>query len=96
MRTGTDDAAIEDETEEAPKTTSTEAPATTMTAATTATTTATVGTTSGGSDETAIRVKQAVMQGYVGESCTECGNFTLVRNGTCLKCNTCGATTGCS
>ena len=31
-----------------------------------------------------------------GESCTECGNFTLVRNGTCLKCDTCGGTSGCS
>lgn len=34
--------------------------------------------------------------GYEGEACPECQNFTLVRNGTCLKCNTCGATTGCS
>jgi predicted RNA-binding Zn-ribbon protein involved in translation (DUF1610 family) len=25
------------------------------------------------------------MKGYVGESCPECGNFTMVRNGTCLK-----------
>ena len=40
--------------------------------------------------------KQARMQGYEGENCNECGNFTLVRNGTCLKCNTCGSTTGCS
>lgn len=31
---------------------------------------------------------------YVGEACGECANFTLVRNGTCLKCDTCGATTG--
>ena len=38
----------------------------------------------------------AKMQGYEGESCPECHNFTLVRNGTCLKCDTCGATTGCS
>ena len=38
----------------------------------------------------------ARMQGYEGESCTTCGNFTLVRNGTCLKCTTCGDTTGCS
>ncbi|MCW5698493.1 MAG: vitamin B12-dependent ribonucleotide reductase [Rhodospirillales bacterium] len=38
----------------------------------------------------------AMMQGYEGDSCSECGNFTLVRNGTCLKCVTCGATTGCS
>ena len=36
------------------------------------------------------------MQGYEGDSCGECGNFTLVRNGTCLKCMTCGSTTGCS
>jgi ribonucleoside-diphosphate reductase alpha chain len=38
----------------------------------------------------------ARMQGYEGDPCGECGNFTLVRNGTCLKCNTCGSTTGCS
>jgi len=47
-------------------------------------------------DQTADRVKQARMQGYEGEACPECQNFTLVRNGTCLKCNTCGGTTGCS
>ncbi len=39
---------------------------------------------------------QARMQGYEGDPCGECGNFTLVRNGTCLKCNTCGGTSGCS
>ena len=44
----------------------------------------------------ASQVQQARMQGYEGENCNECGNFTLVRNGTCLKCNTCGSTTGCS
>jgi ribonucleoside-diphosphate reductase alpha chain len=38
----------------------------------------------------------AKMLGYEGDSCSECGNFTLVRNGTCLKCVTCGSTTGCS
>ena len=36
------------------------------------------------------------MTGYVGESCPECGNFTMVRNGICLKRDTCGGTTGCS
>lgn len=41
------------------------------------------------------RVK-AKMQGYEGEACGECGNYTLVRNGTCMKCNTCGSTSGCS
>jgi ribonucleoside-diphosphate reductase alpha chain len=38
----------------------------------------------------------ARLRGYQGDACGECGNFTLVRNGTCLKCDTCGATTGCS
>ena len=33
---------------------------------------------------------EAKMKGYVGEACPECANFTLVRNGTCLKCDTCG------
>ncbi|KQT80616.1 vitamin B12-dependent ribonucleotide reductase [Methylobacterium sp. Leaf466] len=42
------------------------------------------------------RRAEAKMKGYVGESCPECANFTLVRNGTCLKCDTCGGTTGCS
>ena len=56
----------------------------------------TVARTSAASDETATRVQQARMQGYEGEACPECQNFTLVRNGTCLKCNTCGGTTGCS
>ena len=39
---------------------------------------------------------KAKMQGYEGEACADCGNYTLVRNGTCMKCNTCGATSGCS
>jgi ribonucleoside-diphosphate reductase alpha chain len=39
---------------------------------------------------------RARMQGFEGEACGECGNYTLVRNGTCMKCNTCGATSGCS
>ncbi|PWJ19209.1 vitamin B12-dependent ribonucleotide reductase [Jannaschia seohaensis] len=39
---------------------------------------------------------KAKMQGYEGEACGECGNYTLVRNGTCMKCNTCGSTSGCS
>jgi ribonucleoside-diphosphate reductase alpha chain len=42
------------------------------------------------------RVAEARMKGYEGEDCRECGNFTLVRNGTCLKCDTCGGTSGCS
>ena len=44
----------------------------------------------------AERSAAARMAGYQGDACPECGNFTLVRNGTCLKCDTCGGTTGCS
>ena len=67
------------------------APATVATIAPAAQTTASTA-----SSVTADRVQQARMQGYEGEACPECQNFTLVRNGTCLKCNTCGGTTGCS
>jgi len=41
-------------------------------------------------------VHMARMKGYEGDACGECGNFTLLRNGTCMKCDTCGATNGCS
>ncbi|WP_306118221.1 MULTISPECIES: vitamin B12-dependent ribonucleotide reductase [unclassified Roseitalea] len=44
----------------------------------------------------AERRMQAMMAGYTGDMCGECSNFTMVRNGTCLKCDTCGATSGCS
>ena len=39
---------------------------------------------------------EAKFKGFEGDACPECGNFTMVRNGTCLKCTTCGGTTGCS
>jgi ribonucleoside-diphosphate reductase alpha chain len=42
------------------------------------------------------KIREARMKGYEGDACGECGNFTLVRNGTCMKCATCGATSGCS
>jgi ribonucleoside-diphosphate reductase alpha chain len=42
------------------------------------------------------RIRSPRMKGYEGDSCAECGNLTLIRNGTCLKCDTCGATSGCS
>jgi ribonucleoside-diphosphate reductase alpha chain len=48
------------------------------------------------SDQEADRRAEARVKGYEGENCRECGNFTLVRNGTCLKCDTCGGTSGCS
>jgi len=44
----------------------------------------------------AERRAEAKARGYEGDMCSECSNFTLVRNGTCMKCDTCGSTTGCS
>jgi len=41
-------------------------------------------------------MRTARQKGYEGDPCPACGNLTLVRNGTCLKCETCGSTTGCS
>jgi len=43
-----------------------------------------------------IKIVQARIKGYEGDPCSSCGSFTLVRNGTCMKCDTCGSTTGCS
>jgi ribonucleoside-diphosphate reductase alpha chain len=57
---------------------------------------ATAGKTEAKTDTVAERRAEARMKGYEGESCSECGNFTMVRNGTCLKCDTCGSTSGCS
>ena len=82
----------------------------TMAAAPAAVMTATVGVQADGDAEPAAlatmaaaavdgkltRIREARMRGYEGDACSECGNFTLVRNGTCLKCDTCGATSGCS
>lgn len=50
------------------------------------------------SQETPIvnRANIARLHGYAGDPCPTCGHFTLVRNGTCFKCETCGSTTGCS
>ena len=47
-------------------------------------------------DDKMRNMEEARMKGYTGDACDSCGNFTLVRNGTCLKCVTCGSTTGCS
>jgi ribonucleoside-diphosphate reductase alpha chain len=47
-------------------------------------------------DTRVARSRKARLKGYEGDPCAECGNFTLLRNGTCLKCDTCGATSGCS
>ena len=42
------------------------------------------------------KIAQARIKGYEGDPCPSCGSFTLIRNGTCMKCHTCGGTTGCS
>ena len=47
-------------------------------------------------DSKLLRMRHARLKGYEGDACGDCGNFTLVRNGTCLKCDTCGSTSGCS
>ncbi|MEL6961702.1 MAG: vitamin B12-dependent ribonucleotide reductase, partial [Pseudomonadota bacterium] len=47
-------------------------------------------------EERLAQVRLARLKGYEGDPCPSCANFTLVRSGTCLKCDTCGSTTGCS
>ncbi|MEM9627897.1 MAG: vitamin B12-dependent ribonucleotide reductase [Pseudomonadota bacterium] len=47
-------------------------------------------------DERLAQARLARLKGYEGDPCPSCANFTLVRSGTCLKCDTCGSTTGCS
>jgi ribonucleoside-diphosphate reductase alpha chain len=42
------------------------------------------------------KIIEARLKGYEGDPCPSCGSFTLIRNGTCMKCDTCGGTTGCS
>ncbi|NBX82350.1 hypothetical protein EBQ90_04580 [bacterium] len=47
-------------------------------------------------DDLAFSSRMAKTKGYEGDPCSECGHFTLVRGGTCLRCVSCGATSGCS
>lgn len=42
----------------------------------------------------AVAVARA--QGFTGDICRDCNKPTMRRNGTCLVCAECGATTGCS
>jgi ribonucleoside-diphosphate reductase alpha chain len=42
------------------------------------------------------KVRLARLKGYEGDPCSDCGQLTLVRSGACCKCDTCGATSGCS
>jgi ribonucleoside-diphosphate reductase alpha chain len=52
---------------------------------------------SGGTQSALLtRTEQARQSGFEGEACGHCGAMTMVRNGTCLKCTTCGETSGCS
>jgi ribonucleoside-diphosphate reductase alpha chain len=50
----------------------------------------------GAQTSTIEKIKEAKLKGYTGDICTNCGSTTMVRNGTCLKCITCGETSGCS
>ncbi|HSQ57670.1 MAG TPA: vitamin B12-dependent ribonucleotide reductase [Gemmata sp.] len=43
----------------------------------------------------AERIRIARQKGYEGDPCTNCQAMTLVRSGACLRCDTCGATSGC-
>ncbi len=54
------------------------------------------GNGNGNREHLAELVKLARLQGYEGDPCIECGQFTMVRNGTCTRCVSCGATNGCS
>lgn len=47
-------------------------------------------------DARAEEIQQARQRGYEARPCGECGNYTLVRNGACIKCDTCGSTSDCS
>ncbi len=42
------------------------------------------------------RMRLARLKGYEGDPCSECGQLTLIRSGACCKCDTCGASSGCS
>jgi ribonucleoside-diphosphate reductase alpha chain len=56
------------------------------------------GNSSGRGSSTSVqdRIRLARLKGYEGDPCGECGQLTLVRSGACSKCDTCGATSGCS
>jgi len=55
-----------------------------------------VGRTASAGNQAQAAAQKARYMGYEGDPCPECGSLTLVRNGTCLKCDSCGGTTGCS
>ncbi len=41
-------------------------------------------------------LQEAMSLGYAGEMCSSCGSSRVKRNGTCLVCEDCGTTSGCS
>ena len=43
-----------------------------------------------------LPMDQAKRAGYTGESCSSCGSVRVRRNGTCIVCEDCGTTSGCS
>lgn len=43
-----------------------------------------------------ISREQARGSGYTGDACTACQSMQVKRNGSCLVCESCGSTTGCS
>ena len=45
---------------------------------------------------TLTAIQMARQKDYERDPCSQCKQFTMVRNGTCLKCETCGETSGCS
>jgi ribonucleoside-diphosphate reductase alpha chain len=58
-------------------------------------------TSNGGGTAVATRARTEAVnaskaKGYTGNACSECGQLTMVRNGACEKCDSCGATSGCS
>lgn len=40
--------------------------------------------------------KEAQSFGYTGEQCSNCSSMRMKRNGSCIVCEDCGSTTGCS
>jgi ribonucleoside-diphosphate reductase alpha chain len=47
-------------------------------------------------DNALLASRLARSKGYEGDPCSECGQFTMVRSGTCTRCVSCGSTSGCS
>ena len=55
-----------------------------------------IATISAPSSQKTEAINAAKAKGYTGNACGECGQLTMVRNGACEKCDSCGSTSGCS